>query len=49
MGGRDPLRSAARTILDAAIRAGDIATAVALAEKHVAVLHETMFVGLQQD
>lgn len=35
--------------LAAAIRAGDARTAVAIAEKHVAVLHETMFVGLQQD
>ncbi|WP_348790024.1 FCD domain-containing protein [Leifsonia sp. NPDC080035] len=35
--------------LAAAIRAGDPETAVAIAERHVAVLHETMFVGLQQD
>lgn len=35
--------------LAAAIRAGDTREAVALAERHVAVLHETMFVGLPRD
>ncbi|MEY9852965.1 GntR family transcriptional repressor for pyruvate dehydrogenase complex [Leifsonia sp. EB41] len=41
--------NAEHAALAAAIRGHDLETAVALAERHVAVLHETMFVGLEQD
>ncbi|QNE35719.1 FadR/GntR family transcriptional regulator [Leifsonia shinshuensis] len=41
--------NAEHAALAAAIRGHDPEAAVALAERHVAVLHETMFVGLEQD